>query len=140
MKNYVLDSYALLAYFQNEAGADEVKRLFEEAAAGEAALFLSAVNLGEVAYITRRKAGAEKERALVIALEALPLMIVDVGKEQALAAAEIKAEHAISFADCFALALARQVEGEVVTGDLEFETVEGIAPVKWLPRKTGSWA
>lgn len=137
MKNYVLDSYALLAYFQNEAGADEVKRLFKEAAAGGVALFLSAVNLGEAAYIICRKAGAEKQRALAIALEALPLTTVDAGEEQALAAAEIKAGHAISFADCFALALARQLEGEVVTGDPEFEAVEGIAPVKWLPRKTG---
>lgn len=138
MKNYVLDSYALLAYFQNEAGADEVKRLFKEAAAGRVALFLSAVNLGEAAYIARRKAGAERQRALVFALEALPLTIVDVGKEQALAAAEIKAGHAISFADSFALALARQVEGQVVTGDPEFEAAEGIAPIKWLPRESGS--
>lgn len=136
MKNYVLDSYALLAYFQNEAGADEVKGLFKEAADGRVTLFLSAVNLGEAAYITRRKAGPEKQQALVIALEALPLTIVDAGKEQALAAAEIKAAHPISFADCFALALARQIEGEIVTGDPEFEKAKEIAPVKWLPRKT----
>lgn len=136
MKSYVLDSYALLTYFQNEAGADEVKGLFKEAAAGEAALFLSAVNFGEVAYITRRKAGAEKQRTLIIAIETLPLTIVDADKEQSLAAAEIKAGHSISFADCFALALARQVGGEVVTGDPEFEKAEGIATVKWLPRKS----
>lgn len=133
MKSYVLDSYALLTYFQNEAGADEVKRLFKEAAAGRACLNLSVVNLGEVAYITWRKAGVEKQRALVSALELLPLTIVDADKEQSLAAAELKAGHPISLADCFALALARQVGGEVVTGYPDFETVVGIAPVKWLP-------
>lgn len=137
MKNYVLDSYALLVYFQNEAGSDEVKGLLKQAAAGEAALFLSAVNLGEIAYITRRRAGAENERAVIIALEALPITLVDATKSQALAAAAIKAEHPVSFADCFALALARQVGGEVVTGDPEFEKAQGIAPVRWLPRKTG---
>lgn len=133
MRNYVLDSYALLAYFQNEAGAAEVKGLLKKAAAGEVALFLSAVNFGEVAYITRRKAGAEKQRTFAIAVETLPLTIVEAGKDQALAAAEIKAGHPISFADCFALALARQVGGEVVTGDPEFKGAEEIAPIRWLP-------
>jgi len=136
VKNYVLDSHALLTYFQNEAGADEVKGLLRTAAADRACLYVSAVNLGEVAYIARRRAGVEKQRALMVALETLPLTVVDAGKEQALAAAEIKAGHAISFADCFALALARQVKGEVVTGDPDFEMTEEIAPVKWLPRKT----
>ena len=58
--------------------------------------------------------------ALVTALEALALTIMDVGIERALAAAEIKAGHVISLTDCLVLALARQGEGVVVTGDPDF--------------------
>lgn len=53
MKNYVLDSYAILTYFQNEAGAEKVEKLLADAETGDVRLFLSAVNLGETAYITQ---------------------------------------------------------------------------------------
>jgi ribonuclease VapC len=135
VKSYVLDSYAVLAYFQDEEGAAQVEGLLREAAAGKASLILSAVNLGEVAYITQRKAGAGGRRKLLSALDVLPVAIVDADRGLALAAAEIKAKHAVSYADCFALALARRSGGTVVTGDPEFKKAEGVAPVHWLPGK-----
>lgn len=135
MRNYVLDSYAVLAYFQDESGAAEVERLLAEAAAGETALFLSAVNLGEAAYIISRKAGTDKRDLFLLAVEALPLRVVSADKELALAAAEFKANLPMAFVDCFAIALARLVGGAVVTGDPEFEKAEKLVPVFWLPRK-----
>lgn len=132
MKNYVLDSYAVLAYFQNERGAEEIEGFLRKAAVGEAALFLSVVNLGEVAYITQRKAGAEKKQMLLSAVEVLPIKTVDVDKDLAINAAEIKAKYPISFAGCFALALARYVGATVVTGDPEFKKTEGLVSVFWL--------
>lgn len=135
MKSYVLDSYAVLAYFQDEEGAAQVEALLREAAAGQISLLLSAVNLGEVAYITQRKAGARGRQRILAALDALPVTVVDADRNLALAAADIKAEHAISYADCFALALALRFGGTVVTGDPEFKKGEPIAPVHWLAEK-----
>ncbi|AFV10545.1 PilT-like protein [Thermacetogenium phaeum DSM 12270] len=135
MKSYVLDSYAVLAYFLDEEGAAQVEGLLREAAAGKASLNLSAVNLGEVAYITQRKAGAVGRRKLLSALDALPVTVVDADRDLALAAAEIKAKHAVSYADCFALALARRGGATVVTGDPEFKKVQGVVPIHWLPEK-----
>lgn len=138
MKNYVLDSYAILAYFQNEAGADDVEKLLVEAAAGKAALFMSVINYGEVAYIIQRKAGKEKKYLFLSIMNALPIEITGVDREFALGAADIKAERTISFGDCFALALARHVRGTVVTGDPEFEKIGDLVPIHWLPRKSRS--
>ncbi|MCL6639364.1 MAG: type II toxin-antitoxin system VapC family toxin [Firmicutes bacterium] len=135
MKSYVLDSYAVLTYFQNEAGAEQVEKLLADAETGDVNLFLSAVNLGETAYITQRKAGVEGKRSLLLAIEALPIRIKEVTKEQALNAAEIKAQCAIAFADCFAIALARSLEAPVVTGDPEFKKAASLVIVDWLPHK-----
>lgn len=135
MKNYVLDSYAVLTYFQDEEGAAQVEELLREADQGKATLFLSTVNLGEVAYITQRKAGTEGRRKLLTALDLLPVTVVDADRSLALKAAEIKAKQAISYADCFALALARQSGGTVITGDPEFKKAEKTAPIHWLPEK-----
>ena len=46
MKSYVLDSYAVLTYFQNEKGADQVEEMLRDAVQGKVTLFLSTVNLG----------------------------------------------------------------------------------------------
>jgi PIN domain nuclease of toxin-antitoxin system len=46
---YVFDSYALLAYVRAEPGGDEVKSLLEEARKGQVEVYLSLINLGEVA-------------------------------------------------------------------------------------------
>ena len=135
MRNYVLDSYAMLAYFQDEDGAQSVQQLLSESTSGESALFISCVNLGEIAYITRRKSGAEMVEVILSAVDMLSIQVVGVDRELALSAAEIKAGYPISYADCFALALAKRVGGTVVTGDPEFEKVGDLVPVQWLPRK-----
>lgn len=135
MKNFVLDSYAVLAYLQEERGAEEVRSLFTKARSGEVGLFLSVVNLGEVAYITERSAGLTKVHSVLTILQELPLNIVNIDQEMALRTAHLKATIPISYADCFALALAEHVGGCVVTGDPEFEKAEKQVQVYWLPRK-----
>ena len=50
---YCLDACALIAYIKNEAGADIVENVLDQAAAGEAVVYISAVNLSEVIYCFR---------------------------------------------------------------------------------------
>jgi len=138
VKNLVLDSFAVLAYLQEEKGAAEVRSMLTKAKSGEVGLFLSAVNLGEIAYITERSAGLTKVHSVLTVLQALPLNIVDVNQEIALRAAHFKATFPIAYADCFALALADHLGGCVVTGDPEFEKAEKQVQVYWLPRKEAS--
>ena len=80
MKSYVLDSYAVLTYFQNEKGADQVEEMLRGAVEGKITLFLSTVNLGEVVYITQRKVGEEGRRKLLSALDLLPLTVIDADR------------------------------------------------------------
>jgi PIN domain nuclease of toxin-antitoxin system len=49
-KNFVLDSFALLAYFQGEPGGTTVRDILKEASAGSVSVMLSVVNLGEIYY------------------------------------------------------------------------------------------
>jgi len=48
------------------------------------------------------------------------------------AAAEIKSEHAVSYADAFCIATAQRVDGTVLTSDPEFRTVEHLITIRWL--------
>jgi predicted nucleic acid-binding protein len=132
---YVPDSFALLAYFEGEAGMSRVRAVFEGAEAGRHTVYLSVINLGEVTYITERGRGALAARRTLGAVDELPLELLSVSRPTVLAAAHVKARFAISYADAFAVVAAREHRGVVVTGDPEFRAVAdaGIVDVEWLP-------
>ena len=129
----VLDAYSLIAYFENEQGAEEMIRLLKASGDSGRDLLLSAVNWGEVFYITLREAGEKKAKEVEDAIGALPISIVGVDLELTREAARFKARNRMSYADCFAAALARLRRAELVTGDPEFKQIEGQVSIHWLP-------
>jgi ribonuclease VapC len=134
-QNYVLDSFALLAYFSDEPGREQVMAILHAAEAQQAEVYLSTVNYGEVVYITERTRDVQYARVVIAALDQLPITLVDVDRQMALEAAHLKARFSMSYADTFAVALAQSVEGILVTGDPEFRTVEHLVPLQWLPQR-----
>ena len=60
------------------------------------------------------------------------LELVDADLALTKQAAVYKAEHKMSYADCFAAALAKVKNSELVTGDLEFKEVEKEIKITWL--------
>jgi len=134
MATKVLDSHALLTFFQDEAGAEEVEKLLARAEAGTHRLLLCVVNWGEVYYSTMRKIsrGAAEEKAREIA--SLPIELVPVGADLELVrqAAAYKASGKLAYADAFAAALAKLSNAELVTGDADFKAIEDEIRIRWL--------
>lgn len=131
---YVLDSFAVLAYLEDEAGADQVATLLAAARQGQASVWMSIINYGEVVYITEREQGLFAAQRAIAALDQLPITLVDADRKLTLAAAKVKAHHRVSYADSFAVALAQSHRAAVLTGDPEFRAVTELAPVEWLAR------
>ncbi len=134
LPRYVLDSFGLLAYFGGEPGEAQVKSVLERAAAEQADVYLSVVNLGEVVYIIEREQGASATRRALAAVDQLPIKLIEADRRMALAAAHVKAHHPISYADAFAVALAQQMQATILTGDPEFGKIEHLVAVEWLPQ------
>jgi ribonuclease VapC len=130
---YVLDSFALLAYFQAEPGGAYVRDLIRAASSRTASLYVSVINIGEMYYIVSRRRSAQRAEALISDLRHLPITFCAATEERILSAARIKAEHPISYADAFAASLAQELQASLVTGDPEFEAVKQIIAVLWLP-------
>lgn len=130
----VLDSHALLAFFQDEAGAEQVERLLARAEASGPKLLLSVVNWGEIFYNTMRKISlhAAEEKAREIATLPIELVAVDADLELVRQAALFKGRGRLAYADAFAAALAKFREAELVTGDPDFKQVEDEIKILWL--------
>jgi ribonuclease VapC len=98
-------------------------------------LYLSLINLGEVYYITQRERGQDKATETLALIDRLPMQQWPVDRSLVLAAALLKANHAIAYADTFAVGLAQQLKIPVVTGDPEFQKVTALIEIVWLPQK-----
>lgn len=132
MKAAVLDTYALIAYLDKEPGYEEVAKLFEECVAKDREVFACVVNWGEVIYHALRSGGENMAKLAEDTMRALPLQIEEANKDLTLQAAHLKAFNKMSYADCFAAALAMKRKCELVTGDKEFKQVEKNIKIRWL--------
>lgn len=128
----VLDAHGLLVFLEKEAGYEKVEQFFVTAVEKDKYLLMASVNFGEVYYIVLRACGQNKAHEIEKIIRTLPIEIIDVDIQLARESAHLKAAHKISYADCFAAALAKLHKGEVITGDKEFKTVENEIKISWL--------
>jgi len=131
-KIIVLDSWAIVSYLQGEPSAEKVADIIADAHEDDIPLLMSVINAGEVWYIiSRRTSEADADRS-IRQLRQLGIEMVDADWEIAHDAGRFKAKHKMSFADCFAAALAKQRKAHLVTGDQEFKQLEPEVIINWL--------
>ena len=132
---FILDSYALIGYLENEAFSDQLQRLLTQAKKGACRLFVHAIHVGEVYYIILREQGHSVADLAYARIKAFPIKLIDrISEELLLAAASLKAKYPISYADSFAAALAMVNNCYLLTGNPEFELLEkeGRISIQWL--------
>jgi ribonuclease VapC len=132
MPGKVLDSFALIAYFRDEPGAEVVENLLVTAGKKDTPLHMTDVNYAEVKYAIVKKDGAQAWQEAAKILQALPIDFHSTSRALADTAADFKARFKLSLADAFAAALAKERNAGLVTGDPEFKALEKELRVVWL--------
>ena len=133
--DFVLDAWALLAHFGNEAGAERVREVLKTAENHKCTIGMSMINVGEVANITERERGLARVHEMLATIRSLPITVLPAEEKVVLTAAHIKANHRLSYADAFAAATAQLWRGKLLTGDPELKALDGSEiTVEWLPR------
>lgn len=131
-KKSVLDSFAILAWLQNEPGADRVEALLTQAQRRKTFLLLNVINLGEVYYRLARQHGHTLAQTIIRQLETVPIQLYPCDHDLAIEAAKIKADYPMAYADAFAVATALKEDAVVITGDPEFHQVEHLVTIDWV--------
>ena len=129
---YVLDTFAWMAYARAEPGGETVRELVRQAEAGQVELHMTAVNVAEAFYGTWRRAGPRMARRVVDDLPLLGVAIHDADLALSLRAGALKAQYPLALGDCYAAALAQQLDATLVTGDPEFRQLHGVVKIEWL--------
>ena len=120
MKRWLLDTSALLALRDDEAGADRVAALLGQAQAGRAGCHGCFMSLMEVYYRVWKDEGETAGRLAYEQCRSLPIEWVHESSELLEAAAAIKAKHALSLADAWIAAAAQLAGATLVHKDPEF--------------------
>ena len=134
MERYVLDSYAVIAYLNDEPGAQVLHDILQLAQQGQVTVYMSWVNLGEVYYRLQRIYGRQLARKSIEIIKSWPVTFLIVDEQTTLIAGDIKSRFRLAYADAFAAAAAISNQGILLTGDPEFKQLEGkVIKIKWLP-------
>jgi len=128
----VLDSFALIAYFRDESGAEAMEDMLVTAGKKDNPVLMTDVNYAEVKYSIVKKNGVAAWGEAAKVLQGLPVDFHSTTRALADIAADFKARFKLSLADAFAAALAKETRAELVTGDPEFKALEGEIKIHWL--------
>ena len=131
-KAYVLDSWAVIAYLEDEPSGEQVEELIATAHEEQIPIYMSVVNVGEIWYTIAREVSEEEANASVKILRDLRIQFEDADWILTQEAARFKSQNKMSYADCFAAALAKVKKADLVTGDNEFKPLDGEIKIQWI--------
>lgn len=129
-----------MAYLEDEPAGEKVADMIADALDDGTPILMTVVNAGEVWYIVaRRTTAAEADRTIKL-LEEIGIEFINADWLLTKIAAGYKVNGNISFADCYAAALAKvgtgsgsdRVSSVLVTGDREFKQLEKEITITWL--------
>jgi predicted nucleic acid-binding protein len=130
--SFLLDTSAILALLEDEAGADRVETILRE---GQ--VFITWTTLLEVFYMALRERGlAEADRRYSTLKQLAVTLLWEIDEPTLLVAGELKGTYRISFADAIIAAYAIQHEAVLVHKDPELSILQGQVTLEALPFKT----
>jgi predicted nucleic acid-binding protein len=132
---FILDTSALLAYIEDEDGAEYAEDLLIKAERNEITICISFVSLTEVMYITLQEKNEDLAEARVDLIKSLSCTIEESSENLNFSAARLKARNRISLADAYIAALCQERNGILVHKDPEFEKMSPTVRQHKLPYK-----
>jgi len=133
-RSFVLDTSALLAYWNDEKGADEVEKILRMGLSTPK-VYISFMTLMEAKYQLWRRVGKEVAEDFGRLVRNLPVVRIDVTDPILNHACEIKATTKLSVADSWIIATAIETGSALVHKDPEFEQIKDQLHLITLPYK-----
>lgn len=135
MQKYLLDSCAMIGFFEKETGAEKVKNILAKAAVFECLVLMHNASVADVYYDAIRSATQNHDLVLE-SLRSYPIAFINrITTDMIKWMGHFKTTYKISFADSIVLAAAKLNDAKVVTSDHhEFDAIEksGDIAFEWI--------
>jgi predicted nucleic acid-binding protein len=129
--SYVLDTSALLTFWNNEEGADTIEQILRS----DAHVAVSFMSYMEGRYRIWKNIGKEESAEFSQYLNLLPIKRIDITGPIFEKAIEIKATNSLSVCDSWIIATAIVTDSVLVHKDPEFEQIKTLVKLETLPYK-----
>ena len=130
-KSFVLDTSALMAFIEQEEGAERVRDILR----GES-IIIPWLSILEIVYISQRELGEEEALTRYALLKKLDAEIIwEADEALLLNAARIKSTHSLSLVDSVIAAIATQHNAILIHKDPEYEQLQNVVEMEKLPYK-----
>ncbi len=130
-KSFVMDTSALMAFIEQEEGAERVRDILR----GES-IIIPWLSILEIVYISQRELGEEEALTRYALLKKLDAEIIwEADEALLLNAARIKSAHSLSLADSVIAAIATQHNAILIHKDPEYEQLQNVVEMEKLPYK-----
>jgi predicted nucleic acid-binding protein len=130
-ESYVLDTSALLTFWNDEDGAETVEQILRS----DTQVYISFMSCMEGRYRIWKNTGKEESEEFSQYLNLLPLERIDITDPIFEKAIEIKATNSLSVCDSWIIATAIVTGSILVHKDPEFEQVKKLVKFESLPYK-----
>lgn len=134
MKNYVLDTSALLTLRDDEQGAEEIAKILMQAEADKVKVYGCFITLMEIFYQVWKDENETAGKLAYTQCQSLPIEWVHENVVLLEQAAKIKASYRVSLADAWIAACAFLQDARLIHKDPEFEALDFVRQ-KPLPYK-----
>ena len=131
-KALVLDTWAVIAYLEDEPSGQQIADQIASAHEEDIPIYMTVVNVGEVWYTIAREISEDEANNGVKVLRDLRIQFEDANWQLTQEAARFKSKNKMSYADCYAAALAKVRKADLLTGDKEFKAVENQVKIQWV--------
>ncbi len=127
MNHLIFDSSALVAYLTDAPGGQAIEEWLDRLV-GETEMqgLMTTTAVGELYHMAMRRKNEQAAERALRALTSLPITIVAPDLELSIAAARLKAVHAISYIDAFSAALAIAYKGILLATDPVFDELQNV--------------
>lgn len=132
---YLLDASALLAFLEDEPGAEVVQGLLEAAQKGRCKLLLSFISLLETCSQVWFQEGEEAARLLYGRLTHLPLQTVGIQNDIQWLASEILVTRPVTVTEAWLFATARHLQATLVHKDPDLKRIDPSVKLLSLPER-----
>lgn len=130
---HLLDTSALIAWFQREPGWEEVRRLIDAASDSRLDLCISFMTVMECFYRSWQISGQHAAFSRTLHLRNLPLQEIPPNDAILFEAGRLKAQHRLSLADAWIAGTAIVIGATLVHKDPEFDALAGELAMQRLP-------
>jgi predicted nucleic acid-binding protein len=132
---YVLDTSALVAFTDQEEGADTVEQLLEAARRNECQIEACAISLMELYYVALQEKDEDEATKVVALVKSWPVSWVYPDERTWLQAGKLKASYHLSVADAVIAAVAKLHKATLVHKDPELAALAPEVSLQTLPFK-----